>query len=231
LSEVVERQLERAVYFFCAAMALWLIGQHVVATSSGARQAINVQLGLWATRLLIVGLALTPLSQILREPRIRRLRRPVGLAAAAFTALHLIQFVAFSGIWPDQFNVLWERTYLAIGVASAALIAPLAATSFNSCIRWMGPKRWFALHTLVYPAVVLAAVHEALCWTTSFERRLHFVLIALLLVWRIIRRVAAPPSRPRTAAAPKTRTPAIALTAGQEDAEDAAPAYVRSPTS
>ena len=46
-----------------------------------------------------------------------------------------------------------------MGFTAFVLLTPLALTSFNRAIRWLGAKRWQWLHRLVYAVAVLAVLH------------------------------------------------------------------------
>src|SRR4051812_4964158 len=73
---------------------LW-VGARYALGMLGARpldEAIH-EIGRWAIRLLLVSLAVTPLRQALRWPRLVTVRRMIGVAAFAYVALHLLLYV------------------------------------------------------------------------------------------------------------------------------------------
>lgn len=187
MSDTVQRRVEWIVGLGCTALVAWLLWRDQTARLMFGRERVNVELGLWSARFLLAGLAVTPISQVLRRPRLKVLRRSLGLAAAAFAVLHGVHYLIYAGIWPDHLQVLVRRRYLTIGVIAALLLLPLAATSFGGAIRWMGPSRWRALHWLVYPAAILTVLHEVLAWARLFgEVGVHVVLLAVLLAWRLV---------------------------------------------
>ena len=55
-------------------------GHRIVQGDLGANpiETLIRQLGVWGLRLLLVGLCISPLAKILRNPRLIRFRRPVG---------------------------------------------------------------------------------------------------------------------------------------------------------
>src|SRR5215470_12586787 len=78
---------------------LWLPGLflawRLAAGQLGARpitEAIH-DTGLWAIRLLLISLAVTPLRQLLRWPELIGVRRMIGVAAFTYVAVHLGAYV------------------------------------------------------------------------------------------------------------------------------------------
>jgi sulfoxide reductase heme-binding subunit YedZ len=186
LWEAFDKRLGRISVLAGGSLAIWFLLRDVYAPDMATREAVNAELGLWAARFLIAGLSISPLAHLCRVPRLKRLRRPLGVAAAAFALLHALQFLAYSGAWPDDLSVLWRRRYLAVGVAALVLLAPLAATSFNAAIRWITPRRWVMVHWLVYPAALLTLIHELAAWSPPLgEAGVHALLLAALLGWRL----------------------------------------------
>ena len=104
---------------------------------------ISHQTGLWAIRLLAVSLAITPLIELLRQPRLVAARRILGVSVFVWMVAHLVVFVA-----DKSFNlavVAWElvaRIYLLIGLIGLLMLAALAATSTDSAVRRLGADRW-----------------------------------------------------------------------------------------
>lgn len=165
-------------------------------------EAIIRQLGVWGLRLLIVGLAITPLSRLLRQPRLIRARRPIGLIAFGYIVLHLSTYIGvdqyfdWTSIWKD----ILKRPFITIGMAAFLLLTPMAATSFNAAIRRLGPLRWRKLHRLIYLIVPMGVVHYYLLVKADHRPPLIYGAIVLLLLgWRA---VAAAVARARTAPAP-----------------------------
>ena len=65
---------------------------------------------------------------------------------------------------------------------------PMAATSFNAAIRYMGVKRWQMLHRLVYAVAVLAILH--FFWMRAgknnfAEVAVYAVILGSVLGWRV----------------------------------------------
>jgi sulfoxide reductase heme-binding subunit YedZ len=117
--------------------------------------------GFGALRLLVISLAVTPVRKLL--PKLAwliRFRRLLGLYAFFYASLHLLIYVGlFSGCnWGAMADDLKERPYIWAGVASWAMLLPLALTSTKASIRALG-KRWAWLHRLAYLAAVAGVMH------------------------------------------------------------------------
>jgi methionine sulfoxide reductase heme-binding subunit len=150
-----------------------------------------------------VTLAVTPVRRITGWNRLAPLRRPLGLFAFFYAALHFLtylvldQFFAFRMIFED----IAKRPFITAGFGALLLLVPLAVTSTRGWIRRLG-RDWTRLHRLVYVAAGLAVLH--FYWKRSAKadvgEPLLFagVLAALLAVrlviaggrWRRVRREA-----------------------------------------
>jgi sulfoxide reductase heme-binding subunit YedZ len=72
-------------------------------------------------------------------------------------------------------------------MAAFVLLVPLAITSTNAMIRRLGALNWRRLHKLVFPAVVLGAVHFVLLVKAlSPEPFIYLGLAVLLTGWRLV---------------------------------------------
>lgn len=152
-------------------------------------EALIRGLGDWALRGLLLTLAITPLRVLLQQPLLLRYRRLFGLWAFAYVVLHLLAYMAFDkGL--DGGEVLRDvlkRPFILVGMLAFLLLVPLAATSFSAAQRWLGGRRWQALHRLVYLAALLACLH--FWWMKSgknlwVEPAVYAGLLVLLLGWR-----------------------------------------------
>jgi sulfoxide reductase heme-binding subunit YedZ len=145
--------------------------------------------GLWSLRLLLLGLALSPLARAAGWSWPLDLRRMVGLFAAFYALVHLLVWAKDYGFdWPFLAGEIAARSYLAVGLAGALLLAPLAATSTDGSVRRLGARAWRRLHWLIYPAAGLAYLHFAMAGRfTRAETLIEGVLLAALLAWRVAR--------------------------------------------
>src|SRR5690606_11804841 len=112
---------------------------------------IEHRLSLWALRMLMLALAITPLRQLTGQAVLVRFRRMIGLYAFAYASLHLTAYLVLDlrGYWAQIFEEIAKRPYITVGFAAWLLLVPLAVTSTRGWIRRLG-RNWVRLHKLVY---------------------------------------------------------------------------------
>jgi sulfoxide reductase heme-binding subunit YedZ len=158
-------------------------------------QEVQLRTGRYALVLLVLSLASSPVSRVLRLPWIRPLRRPLGLYAFLYAALHLLNFVAVDyGFDPGLIaEGIFEKRYVLLGLAAFLAMLPLAVTSTRGWMKRLG-RNWQRLHWLVYLASVLAVAHFALQVKADLSRPVLFgVAVAVLMIARLpaVRRAAS----------------------------------------
>ncbi|MBJ6977939.1 protein-methionine-sulfoxide reductase heme-binding subunit MsrQ [Luteimonas sp. MC1895] len=169
----------------------WQVGgSDIDALGADPVAAIEHELGLWALRLLLVTLAISPLRQWLGRPELLRFRRLLGLWAFAYASLHFSAWLVLDlrGWWSQVFVEIAERPYITVGFAAWLLLLPLAVTSTRGWMRRLG-RNWGRLHRLVYAIAVLAVLH--FWWVVKSDVReplLYAAILAVLLGWRLLRR-------------------------------------------
>lgn len=151
------------------------------------------RLGLWALRLLLLTLTISPLRQLTGWHRLIGYRRMLGLWAFAYVCLHLMAYVVLDlrGWWALIFEDIAKRPYITVGFIAWLSLLPLAMTSTKGWMRRLG-KRWQRLHWLIYPAAILAVLH--FFWRVkadTSEPLLYALVLAGLLGWRVLRWVKA----------------------------------------
>jgi len=171
--------------------ALWL-GWQAAHGQLGARpitEAIHGT-GLWAVRILLLSLLVTPLRQMLRWPRLLLVRRMVGLGALAYAALHLLLYALDQG-WnmPKVASEIVLRFYLTIGFVALLGLAALGVTSTDGWVRRLGGPRWQRLHRAAYGIAALAILHFAIQSKIDVTEA---VLMAGLFMWLMGYRLVAP---------------------------------------
>lgn len=153
--------LKLATFAGVLAPGAWLVVQALAGWLGSKPLTAAIHLtGDWAVRFLILSLLVTPLRHGWDWPRLIAIRRMVGVAAAAYAALHLGLYAAEQAF--DLKRVASEialRFYLTIGFVALLGLAALAATSTDAMIRRLGALRWNRLHLLTYPITVLALWH------------------------------------------------------------------------
>lgn len=164
-------------------------------------------IGLWAIRLLMLSLAVTPLRQIWQWPRLIVVRRMLGVAAFVYAVVHLVAYTASLAFKLEMLVVeIVVRIYLTIGFVALLALAALAITSTDGMARRLGGKRWRRLHRLVYPIAIAAVVHHFMQVKADLTEPL---LMTGALVWLLAYRLL---TRNRSPARPPTGAMLIALT-------------------
>jgi sulfoxide reductase heme-binding subunit YedZ len=122
---------------------------------------LNLYLGDWAIRILLVSLAVTPIKILTGWKQIVRLRRLLGLFAFFYVALHIANYVVLDQFfdWLAIWNDILKRWYITVGMVGLLCLIPLAITSTKGWIKRMGGKNWNKLHKLVYVAGAAACLH------------------------------------------------------------------------
>ena len=149
-------------------------------------------------RFLLIGLTITPAARLLRQPRLIRFRRTVGLWAFAYICLHLSSYVVLDHFfdWPTIGKDIVKRPYITIGMTAFVLLIPLAVTSLDSLHRRLGPKRWKALHRAVYVVAVLGVIHFLLLVKADrTQPTIYGAILAVLLGYRVWTWARAPRRR------------------------------------
>lgn len=148
--------------------------------------------GDWTLRFLCLTLAVTPVRQLTGLNWLLRYRRMLGLFTFFYGVVHLLCYAGFdmgfdlAGIVQD----IPKRPFVLAGFTALLLMLPLAATSFNAAIRWMGAKRWQLLHRLVYVVAVAALLH--FFWMRGGKNNfaepiVYLAILGALLGWRVWR--------------------------------------------
>jgi len=145
-------------------------------------------LGQWTFRLLLVGLALTPLRIVAGLAWPVLLRRLVGLFTFFYASLHFLVWILIDHFfnWDQMLADLVKRRYITVGMAALLFLIPLAITSTNAMVKRLGGTAWRRLHRLVYLVGILAALH--FLWLAKGYRPDAFLyagILALLLGVRL----------------------------------------------
>lgn len=194
---VAAKALVHALALAPAAWLGWRIAE-VWRTGSGALgadpvAAIEHETGIWALRLLLLTLAITPLRRLTGQPLLLQFRRMLGLYTFLYACLHLAAYLVLDlgGYWTQLFEDIAKRPYITVGFLAWLLLVPLAVTSTRGWMRRLG-RRWGQLHRAVYAIGVLAVLH--FWWLVKSDIRepaLYAGILALLLGWRAAARLSA----------------------------------------
>lgn len=150
--------------------------------------ALERELGEIALQLLVIGLCITPLRRFVGI-NLLKFRRAIGLLAFIYVALHLLVWAvldvqSLERVWTD----IVKRPYITIGMGAFVLMLPLALTSNNWSVRWLGPV-WRTLHKLTYVVACLGALHYVwLAKGFQIEPLIYLAVIASLIALRAVPR-------------------------------------------
>ncbi|WP_339862871.1 protein-methionine-sulfoxide reductase heme-binding subunit MsrQ [Paremcibacter congregatus] len=153
-------------------------------------QYINQYTGDWAIRLILLGLAITPLRQVFGWNRLIQFRRMIGLYAFFYVMLHLVNFMVLDHFfdWATIIKDVIKRPAITFGMIAATLLIPLAVTSTKGWVRRLG-KKWIKLHQLIYIIGALAVVHNIMMVKADLrEPLIHLGILIILLGYRLARR-------------------------------------------
>ncbi len=153
-------------------------------------------LGLWTLRFLMLTLAVTPLRRLPAMGGLLRIRRMLGLFTFFYGCIHGWHYFAIDAQWSRQViteDLTYRRFFIA-GFTALLLMVPLALTSFDRAIRWMGGRRWTLLHRLIYVSAVLAVIHYLWQAKTIVAGPVDYAAILLMsflarILWVILARL------------------------------------------
>ena len=150
-------------------------------------KALEHGLGTHGLQFLIATLAVTPLRR-LTGVSLLRFRRALGLLAFFYIVLHLVTWVVldYQFLWAEMWKEIVKRPYITIGMIGFAAMLPLAATSNDRALRWLGAARWQRLHRLAYLAAAAGSLHYLLLVKrVTLEPALYAAAILILLLLRL----------------------------------------------
>jgi sulfoxide reductase heme-binding subunit YedZ len=211
-----KHRLHISLHVLASALIIFVLTRETPDWDTPERFEPMLESGVWALRLLLLCLAMTPLATYLGWKAAIGLRKPLGLWAFGFALAHAAFYLR-----ADPRLTRWkepELLFLLVGALALLILTALALTSNRRAMRWLG-RRWKRLHRLVYIAGIATVAHALLAAAMSkkmsmfdpyaiHELRIMAALLAVLLIVRIpqVRRhlqpaLAAlhrPPDRPQT---------------------------------
>ncbi|MFT3812434.1 MAG: protein-methionine-sulfoxide reductase heme-binding subunit MsrQ [Acidovorax sp.] len=181
------------VFVLCLLPFAWLfVAAATDQLGANPAEALERALGIWTLRLLCLALAITPLRVLTHTPQLARFRRMVGLFVFFYAVLHLLAYAWFDMGFEldDILRDIPKRPFILVGQLALLLLLLMAATSWNRAIRWLGGKRWQALHRSVYAVAGLALLH--FFWMRAgkhnfSEVAVYAAILGVLLGWRVWR--------------------------------------------
>ena len=194
------------VFGLCLLPLAWLVWATATdQLGANPAEALIRATGDWTLRALCLVLAVTPLRVLTATPQLARFRRMLGLFVFFYALLHLLSYAWFDmGFdWAEILRDIAKRPFILVGSLALALLALLAATSFNRAIKALGGRRWQLLHRSVYAVAGLAVLH--FFWMRASkndfaEVAVYAAILGVLLGWRVWQRL-------RTAAGTRLQRP------------------------
>lgn len=155
--------------------------------SANPIQEITQRTGKYALILLVLSLACTPAAIVTGWKHAVRWRRPLGVYALVYAAIH---FLTFSGLdYGFDLRAIWAdvagKRYIFAGASAFLILLSLAVTSTEGWQKRLG-RVWRLLHRWVYLAGGLVVIHYA--WAVKSDIREPLAwggAIAVLLAIRL----------------------------------------------
>jgi len=208
----VPRTTGRTVRAAVAVAGLLPLGRLVVQAATDRLgpdpvETLTHETGLWALRMLLLSLAVSPLRRMAGLAWLAPHRRTLGLLAWLYACLHFSTYLVFDlGLdFGELAGDVAERPYITVGFATLLILSALAGTSTRRAMRRLG-RRWQSLHRLVYVAVVGAVVHFLWSVKADLAEPLAYgavaaVLLLVRLYWTAGRRRRSYATIPRSSRA------------------------------
>jgi sulfoxide reductase heme-binding subunit YedZ len=180
------------IWLLCLSPLLFLIYAGINnALGANPVEKVTRFTGTWGMNFLWITLAITPVRKLLNLPVLLKFRRMTGVYSFFYILLHFIVWfwldhsLDFAEMWKD----IIKRPFITVGFAAFILLIPLALTSWNKAIKWLGGKNWQKLHMLIYPISILGILH--FYWMKESKNNLtqpyiYLTILILLLGYRLI---------------------------------------------
>lgn len=175
------------LYILCLLPAPWLFWLGLTG-GLGVEpiKELEHEYGELALQFLVAGLCITPLRRF-SGLNLLKFRRMLGLAAYTYVSLHLLVWLLLDvGALDRILQDIAKRPYITVGMLAFVLLTPLAITSNTLSIRRLGAVAWRRVHWLVYPSVLLGALHYVMLskgW--QMEPLIYLLVIVALLSLRV----------------------------------------------
>ena len=181
----ISRVFKPVVFFLCFLPLGLLVRNFLNETLSvNPLDDITDETGTWTLRFLMITLAITPLRKMTGWNLLTRFRRMTGLFAFLHGSLHFFTYLYFDKFfeWGEIVADIEKRRFILVGFTALSLMLPLALTSWDRMIRWMGGKRWRVLHRLVYVSAICGVIHYLWLVKADTSRPLTYGAILVFLL-------------------------------------------------
>ncbi len=170
------------------------MGIYTVAPYSYYPRYVINETGDWGLRFLVFTLCVTPVRRLTGWHSVIQVRRALGLAAFAYSALHVILWAALDWYFEigPMLRSIVASAFLWIGTIAFIMMIPLAVTSNRFFMSRLG-RRWRQLHWLTYAATVPTLAHFWLRGSFgAVNVRKWVVIVMMLMLFRMIDRLRSP---------------------------------------
>lgn len=149
------------LHLLCAAPALYLL-YNTFFGSLGVNpvETLTHQTGIWAIRIILISLAITPLRILFKASQLISYRRLFGLWGFFYALAHFLIYLTFDLRFSLSLVIedVIQRPYITAGFTALVLMVPLAITSTKGWQRRL-KRNWVKLHKIVYIAAIAAVLH------------------------------------------------------------------------
>lgn len=179
---------------------LWMAYQAVFlpqALGADPAKSLVDQTGLWAIRMILLALAITPLRIISGNSQWIHIRRMTGLYAFFYALVHFLVYITFF-LQLDLSRIYQEiihRPYIIVGAIALLLYIPLVVTSTHAWQRRL-KRNWAKLHKLVYAIGILGVIHmtwlKKIGLLDTWPYVLILVVLLLIRLWPRLKKLQNP---------------------------------------
>lgn len=188
----MHKALKVCVFLLCLTPFVWLVTRTLTGRLGiNPVEDLELTTGIWALRLLILTLAITPLRRLTGWNRLIQYRRMLGLFAFFYVSAHFLIYIAVDQFfaWSLIVKDVVKRPFITMGFTAFVLMIPLAVTSTKGWIRRLG-RKWQLLHRLIYISCVCAAVHylwkvKVIIGSPVYYAAVIGFLLAFRLLWSL----------------------------------------------
>jgi methionine sulfoxide reductase heme-binding subunit len=177
--------LRRCVIFLFGCLPFGYLLWGAVTQSLGGDPAkiIVLETGIWALRILLLTLMITPFVRYGKWRWLMVHRRMIGLFSLFYATLHLLAYYQFilGGNLTMLANEVIKRPYILIGMPALLILILLGITSTRGWMKRLG-KRWQTLHRWVYLGAFLGWLHLAMQIRSSYFNAVIYGLVTLLVL-------------------------------------------------
>lgn len=156
------RRLPNGIVWLLGAIPMALLVWDIFTGGLGIDPVRDIEhrLGRTALYFVIGSLCFTPALRLFRINLVK-FRRPVGLVAFSYAALHFATWIVLDMgfLWSQIVADIVKRPYLILGMIALTILTVMAVTSGNRVLRKLGPVRWRRIHRMIYAAAPIAVLH------------------------------------------------------------------------